>query len=61
MCIKILWQAGIHFLLTTRIDEKDEFEFRLLEYAHATMPILGICGLQVVNVYPGGNLVPDTS
>jgi putative glutamine amidotransferase len=42
-------------------EQRDEFEFKLLEYAHAhQMPILGICrGLQVVNVFLGGSLVPD--
>jgi len=52
----------ISYCKPQEIDEKrDEFEFRLLEYAHTEqMPILGICrGLQVVNVFLGGSLVPD--
>jgi len=40
--------------------ERDEFEFALLEAAlEAGVPVLGICrGLQVINVFLGGTLVP---
>lgn len=40
--------------------ERDEFEFALLEAAlKAGVPVLGICrGLQVINVFLGGTLVP---
>jgi len=44
------------------VDEKrDEFEFEVIERAlKSDMPILGVCrGLQVMNVYLGGSLVPD--
>lgn len=46
----------------TDIDERrDEFEWNALAYADQhEFPILGICrGLQVVNAYFGGTLVPD--
>ncbi len=41
--------------------ERDAFEFALLEAAVAAeIPVLGICrGLQVINVFFGGTLVPD--
>jgi putative glutamine amidotransferase len=40
---------------------RDDFEFRIIERAlKVNKPILGICrGLQVMNVYLGGTLVPD--
>ncbi|MGK6350232.1 gamma-glutamyl-gamma-aminobutyrate hydrolase family protein [Parapedobacter sp. DT-150] len=40
---------------------RDEFEFQLLEHAvKRPLPILGICrGLQLVNVFFGGSLIPD--
>jgi putative glutamine amidotransferase len=40
--------------------ERDEFEFALLEAAlEVGVPVLGICrGLQVINVFLGGTLVP---
>ena len=44
------------------IDEKrDEFEWKVLQYTEERqLPILGICrGLQFVNVFFGGTLVPD--
>ncbi len=44
------------------IDEKrDEFEWKIVQYAEEhQLPLLGICrGLQFVNVYFGGTLVPD--
>ncbi len=42
-------------------DARDEFELALLDRAFAKdFPILGICrGLQITNVFLGGNLVPD--
>jgi putative glutamine amidotransferase len=47
--------------LCHEIDEtRDEFEFRVLDRAEKNkLPLLGICrGLQVVNVYFGGTLLP---
>lgn len=44
------------------IDEKrDEFEWQIIKYTQENQkPLLGICrGLQIVNVYFGGTLVPD--
>ena len=44
------------------IDEKrDEFEWKIIKYTEENQkPLLGICrGLQLVNVYFGGTLVPD--
>jgi len=44
------------------IDEKrDEFEWKIMQHTEETQkPLLGICrGLQFVNVYFGGTLVPD--
>ena len=43
------------------IPERDHFEYQVLEKAFAAKkPILGICrGLQLINVYLGGTLVPD--
>jgi putative glutamine amidotransferase len=44
------------------IDEKrDEFEWGIIKYTEENQkPLLGICrGLQLVNVYFGGSLVPD--
>jgi putative glutamine amidotransferase len=44
------------------IDEKrDEFEWKVVQYTEEhQLPLLGICrGLQFVNVYFGGTLVPD--
>jgi putative glutamine amidotransferase len=44
------------------IDERrDEFEWGIIKYSESNQkPLLGICrGLQLVNVYFGGTLVPD--
>jgi putative glutamine amidotransferase len=44
------------------IDERrDEFEWNVLDYTEAnSVPLLGVCrGLQMVNVYFGGTLIPD--
>ena len=43
--------------------ERDEFEFRVIERAlDCEIPILGVCrGMQVMNVYLGGTLIPDLS
>jgi len=43
------------------IPERDKFEYQVLEKAFtACKPVLGICrGLQLINVYLGGTLVPD--
>ena len=49
-------------LCTGGVDERrDEFELKLIDYAlFNRLPLLGICrGLQIVNVYCGGTLVPD--
>lgn len=42
-------------------EQRDDFEWRLMQYAHEhPMPILGICrGLQLINVFYGGSLIPD--
>jgi len=49
------------FGLTDIDDARDEFEWNVLSYADQhELSILGICrGLQVVNAYFGGTLVPD--
>lgn len=41
--------------------QRDEFEWKVLQYTEENqLPLLGICrGLQFVNVYFGGTLVPD--
>ena len=43
------------------IPERDRFEYQVLEKAFDLgKPVLGICrGLQLINVYLGGTLVPD--
>jgi putative glutamine amidotransferase len=43
------------------IPERDQFEYKVIERAiSGKKPILGICrGLQLINVYLGGTLVPD--
>lgn len=42
-------------------EQRDEFEFRVLAYTEENaIPVLGICrGMQVGNVFFGGNLIPD--
>ena len=49
------------FGLQEIIPERDRFEYEVLEKALAGgKPVLGICrGLQLINVYLGGTLVPD--
>jgi putative glutamine amidotransferase len=49
------------FGLKEIIPERDHFEFEVLERALASKkPVLGICrGLQLINVFLGGTLVPD--
>ena len=49
------------FGLQEIIPERDSFEYEVLEKAFANnKPVLGICrGLQLINVYLGGTLVPD--
>ncbi|MDP9041880.1 MAG: gamma-glutamyl-gamma-aminobutyrate hydrolase family protein [Bacteroidota bacterium] len=49
------------FGLKEIIPERDEFEYEVIEKAFAMKkPVLGICrGLQLINVYLGGSLVPD--
>lgn len=42
-------------------EQRDEFEFKVLTYTEEnSIPVLGICrGMQVGNVFFGGNLIPD--
>ncbi|WP_231491220.1 gamma-glutamyl-gamma-aminobutyrate hydrolase family protein [Pedobacter sp. Leaf170] len=42
-------------------EQRDEFEFKVLAYTEEnSIPVLGICrGMQVGNVFFGGNLIPD--
>ena len=49
------------FGLQEIIPERDRFEYEVLEKTFADgKPVLGICrGLQLINVYLGGTLVPD--
>jgi putative glutamine amidotransferase len=49
------------YALKEIIQERDEFEFAVIRKAlDQKKPILGICrGLQVMNVYLGGTLIPD--
>ena len=41
--------------------ERDEFELKVIDYSQQhELPLLGICrGLQIVNVFFGGTLIPD--
>ena len=41
--------------------ERDEFEMKAIDYSQRNeVPLLGICrGLQIVNVFFGGTLIPD--
>jgi putative glutamine amidotransferase len=55
-------QEYLEMLDTKDIDEKrDEFEWKVIEKAFELhKPVLGICrGLQAVNVFLGGTLIPD--
>jgi len=47
--------------LTEIIPARDQFEYKVIEKAFSLKkPVLGICrGLQLINVYLGGTLVPD--
>ena len=47
--------------LTEIIPARDQFEYKVIEKALSLKkPVLGICrGLQLINVYLGGTLVPD--
>ncbi|HCL83789.1 MAG TPA: peptidase C26, partial [Chitinophagaceae bacterium] len=49
------------FGLQEIIPARDEFEYQVIEKALAgEKPVLGICrGLQLINVFLGGTLVPD--
>ncbi len=49
------------FGLKEIIPARDKFEYQVIEKAfQQTKPVLGICrGLQLINVYLGGTLVPD--
>jgi putative glutamine amidotransferase len=49
------------FGLTEIIPERDQFEFQVIKLAlEQKKPVLGICrGLQLINVFLGGSLVPD--
>lgn len=49
------------FRLDDLDERRDEFELKVLTYAHKKrLPLLGICrGLQITNVFLGGTLVPD--
>lgn len=52
----------VPYCLQDYMDEKrDEFELSLLDFAQKnSLPLMGICrGLQLVNVYYGGTLIPD--
>jgi len=51
----------LEYELKEIIPERDRFEYEVMEKALAgKKPVLGICrGLQLVNVYLGGTLVPD--
>lgn len=50
------------FRLDDLDERRDEFELKILAYAHKRrLPLLGICrGLQITNVFLGGTLIPDT-
>lgn len=49
------------FGLTEIIPARDQFEYKVIEKAFSLKkPVLGICrGLQLINVFLGGTLVPD--
>jgi putative glutamine amidotransferase len=50
----------VQYGLTEIIPARDQFEYEVLDKTLQKKPVLGICrGLQLINVYLGGDLVPD--